>query len=148
MMQVTHQAQGTKVGKRGPANISLTFSSTLERTVTKGLTKEHSKAERPCGGGPSGTIENVRIARQGKNSHIAMTIEGFDASNQLVVVTAVDQDLQKQRQFRVRDGGGEKLGGKEDGENARQTQKLEDAYLMARIAAKKNSNWRILAYSS
>ena len=51
-----------------------------------------------------------------------MTIEGFDASNQLVVVTAVDQDLQKQRQFRVRDGGGKKLGVKKDGENARQTQ--------------------------
>ena len=88
-----------------------------------------------CGGNPSGTIDNVRIARQGKNSHIAMTIEGFDASNQLVVVTAVDQDLQKQRQFRVRDGGGNKLGGKEDGENARQMQELEDAYLMVQIAA-------------
>jgi hypothetical protein len=77
-----------------------------------------------------------------------MTIEGFDARNQLVVVAAVDQDLQKQRQFRVRDGGGKKLGGKEDGENARQMQKLEDAYFMVRIAACKNSNWCILACSS
>ena len=69
-----------------------------------------------------------------------MTIEGFDARNQLVVVAAVDQDLQKQRQFRVRDGGGKNLGGKEDGENARQMQKLEDAYFIVRIAACKNSN--------
>ena len=68
---------------------------------------------RPCGRNPSGTIENVRIARQGKNSHIAMTIEGFDSSNQLVIIAAVDQNRQEQRELRVRDEGGGELGGKE-----------------------------------
>jgi hypothetical protein len=42
-----------------------------------------------------------------------MTIEGFDASNQLVVVAAVDQNLQEQRELHVRDEGGGELGGQE-----------------------------------
>ncbi len=42
-----------------------------------------------------------------------MTIEGFDSSNQLVIIAAVDQNLQEQRELRVRDEGGGELGGKE-----------------------------------